>query len=176
MALQDCPPLLCCSRQAPPHLSGLLSIPALSPSPQAAVRQGGQQVHTVTWKPSWFSTFPTNPNPLLSQLLPSLQLHAELGQAVMIAHPPEESLPAQNHLITISEADSPSPHVRPYFLTQTATCARVTLVPELLELGTKAGKSWGEHNIVRTAIILLSMQGQMFRFKPGDYQLNLGHT
>lgn len=61
-------------------------------------------------------------HPLLFQLLPSLQLHAQQGQAVMTALPPEGSLPAQNHLITISEADSPSPHVWPYFLTDCHLC------------------------------------------------------
>lgn len=115
-------------------------------------------------------------HPLLSQLLPSLQLHPQLGQAVMTALPPKGSLPAQNHLITSCEADSPSPCAQPYFLIKTVTCARVTLVPELPEQRTKAGKSWGDHNIVRTTIILSSMHGQVFRFQPGDYKFDLGHT
>lgn len=172
MALQNCPHLFCCS------LQGSSSTPLWSCSNShtfiltTSSSKAGWTAGSYSYiKPPWFSFFPTDPNAasLSFPLLPSLQLHAELGQAVMTVYPPEGSLPAQNHLITICEADSPSPRVWPCFLTQTATCARVTLVPELPELGTKAGKSWGEHSVFRTATILSSMQGQVFRCQPGDY-------
>lgn len=69
-------------------------------------------------------------------------------------------------ILSPSVRQTAHPHVYGPISQQTATCALVALVPELPELRIKAGKSRGEHDIVRTAVILSSMQGQVFMVPP----------
>lgn len=162
MALQDSFTLLPLARKLL-HTSGPLAIPTLSPAHR---QQKGRldSRFTVTQKSSWFPSFPTDPNAAASTFISTISS----SMLSWDSSSSEGSLTAQNHLITTCEADSPTPRVQLYFLTKSATCARLTLVPELPEPRTEAGKPWGEHSIVRTAIILSSMQEQVLRFQPGD--------